>query len=159
MRPRSTLLYIHRSYHITHTHVASLEGLGRHEEAIEDDTRAEPEAAQDGRPLAMSALEQHVREERCRCHHVGSPAGDVAAGARAQRGAGAQGEGARARSKGDGAPAAQGHHTRSAGRAAGRALPASAASSCQLMLCLRALDREGVPGAPRARGGATASSP
>jgi hypothetical protein len=27
------------------------------------------------------------------------------------------------------------------------------------MLCLRALDREGVPGAPRARGGATASSP
>ena len=64
MRPRSTLRYIHRSYLNVHTHVASLEGLGKHEEAIEDDTRAEPEAAQDGRPLAMSALEQHVREER-----------------------------------------------------------------------------------------------
>ena len=33
------------------THVASLEGLGKHEEAIEDDMRAEPEAAQDDRPL------------------------------------------------------------------------------------------------------------
>jgi len=87
------------------------------------------------KPLRMAGLLPRVRSSSTcarseRCHRVGSPAGDVADGARAQRGAGAQGEGARARSKGDGAPAAQGHHTRSAGRAAGRAPHPSAAPGC-----------------------------
>ena len=69
------------------------------------------------------------------------------------------GEGKRARSPSEGAPTAHGVTLARLGERLGAHCPRRphpAASSC---MCLRALDREGVPGAPRARGGATASSP
>jgi hypothetical protein len=69
------------------------------------------------------------------------------------------GEGKRARSPSEGAPTAHGVTLARLGERLGAHCPRRphpAASSC---MCLRALVCEGVPGAPRARGGATASSP